>query len=154
MDIANIGTSYAGQLAQNALSAEKTGSLTKKDYTEATDDELMNACKQFEEYFVEQVFKEAQKTIMKDDSDISSSDSMMREYYEDGLAKEIATIATERESFGLAKTMYEQMKRSQGVSAEEVLAAEHAPAEETAAEEIPTEADIAEQASETGAVSA
>ncbi len=117
--LSEIGTGYATQMADNALSASKTSGL-KSDYSNASDKELMEACKQFEEYFMEQIFKGAQRTIMRDDSEESGSSSTLRSYWEDNLAREIATTATNTQSIGLAQQMFEQMKRNQGMTIEEV----------------------------------
>ena len=62
MDLTSLGTDYASEIAQNALTSAKNSSLAKKDLSNANDEELMDACKQFEEYFVEQIFKTAWKS--------------------------------------------------------------------------------------------
>ena len=128
MGLADMDIGYASQIAQNAQYAQSAGQAgrLKKDYANSSDEELMSACKEFEKYFIEQVFKEAQKTIMKDDSGLSNSDATARSIYEDNLAKELSSMASDQQNVGLAKTLYEQMKRSQGISLEEVEAREAA----------------------------
>ena len=49
---------YTSSSAQSSASADKLKeTLANTDYSASTEDELMDACKEFESYFVEQVFK-------------------------------------------------------------------------------------------------
>ena len=64
MDITSLGTDYASELASNALTNAKNSALTGRDLKNADDEELKDACKQFEEYFVEQIFKKALKSTV------------------------------------------------------------------------------------------
>ena len=71
----------------------------------------MDACKQFESYFLEQMFKEMMKTIPERE-DTSSSNSQLMDYYKDEMVQQIASDSTEQNSLGLAQMLYEQMKRN------------------------------------------
>ena len=71
----------------------------------------MDACKQFESYFLEQMFKEMMKTIPENE-DTSSSNSKLMDYYKDEMVQQIASDSTEQNSLGLAQMLYEQMKRN------------------------------------------
>lgn len=111
MDISNISGMYAdiygaGNQTANRLEKELNSGLTK-----ATDDELMDACKEFEAYFLEQMFKAMMKTVPKNEEMSASSTSLM-DYYSDEMMKELAADSTEHNSLGLAQTLYEQMKRN------------------------------------------
>lgn len=123
MDLTSLGTDYASEIASNALKNAESSSLAKKDLSKASDDELMDACKQFEEYFVEQIFKTALKstTYLSGEESTSTYMNTMKDYQRDQYAKEIATSASETGQIGLAKELYEQMKKSQGVTIEEAL---------------------------------
>lgn len=89
--------------------------LNNTDYSKSTDDELMEACKEFEAYFVEQAFKALQKMVPE--SEESSSGNYM-EYFDDTLVQEYAKSATyQGDGFGIAKMLYEQMQRNYGVNA-------------------------------------
>lgn len=114
MDINNIASAY--QEAYSSASTQSASQLQQKlgtDYSKATDDELMDACKQFEAYFLEQVFKEMVKTIPSEEE--SGSTSSMVDFYKDQMIQNIATESTERNSLGLAQTLYEQMRRNYGL---------------------------------------
>ena len=114
MDISAI-TSLANQYTTDTSSAEKLEESLKTDYSQATSNELMDVCKEFEQYFVEQIFKQMRKAIPESESS-SSYTSTMKEYYEDSLYQEYAKAITEQgDGMGLAKTLYEQMKRNYNI---------------------------------------
>ena len=114
MDISSI-QAMANQYTSESSSTKKLQNSLKNDYSEATSEELMDVCKEFEAYFVEQIFKEMRKTIPESES-TSSYSSTMKEYYEDSLYQEYAKAITEQgDGIGLAKTLYEQMKRNYNI---------------------------------------
>lgn len=76
----------------------------------ATDDELMSACKEFEAYFVEQMYKAMEKTVIKSDEDASSN--QYTEYFGDMLTQEYSKAVTDGEGMGIAQQLYEQMQRN------------------------------------------
>jgi flagellar protein FlgJ len=76
--------------------------------TSATDDELMAACKNFESYLLEQVFKGMEKTVPKSEED----ENPYLSQFGDMLYEEYAEKATENEGVGLAQMLYESMKRN------------------------------------------
>lgn len=113
MDIGSIGayTSYINEQA-SAEKTEETLNLNK-DFTGTSAEELMDACKQFEAYFLEQVFKEMMKTIPT--SEENSSNAQLVDYFKDNMIQEIASQSTETNSLGLAQMLYEQMKVTYGL---------------------------------------
>lgn len=117
MDISNLTSAYSDiyNKASNAAASKLEGQL-KTDYANATDKEMMDACKQFEAYFVEQMFKGMMKTIPKSGNS-SSSISTMVDYFQDEMIQQVAAQSTEQNSLGLAKMLYEQMKRNYGTGA-------------------------------------
>lgn len=116
MDINGLNSSYTEFLTGQVKNkqSENLKNQLKSDYSKATDEELMNACKQFEAYFVEQVFKGMEKTIPESQFQSSATSSLV-DYYKENIIKEMATQSTERESIGLAQSMYEQMRRNYGM---------------------------------------
>lgn len=117
MDISNLTSDYKDLYASSNASASKLEGQLKSDYSKATDDELMDACKQFEAYFLEQMFKEMMKTIPKSEES-SGSTSNMLDYFQDEMIKEVAATSTDQNSLGLAQMLYEQMKINYGVGAD------------------------------------
>lgn len=112
MDIGGFNSMYHDMSAKVSDSAaSRLESQLKTDYSKATDDELMDACKQFEAYFLEQMFKEMAKTIPESESSGGANASMV-DFYKDEMIKNIASDSTEHNSLGLAQMLYEQMKRN------------------------------------------
>lgn len=111
MDIGNISGMYSDILSANNQSTTKLENKLNTDMTQATDEELMDACKQFEAYFVEQMFKSMMKTVPKNE-EMSASTTTLTDFYKDEMLKELTADSTETNSLGLAQTLYEQMKRN------------------------------------------
>ncbi len=102
--------SNVSNVSKDAL--EKTLSGVDKKTSE---EELMKACKEFEAYFVEQIYKGMEKTIMKSE-DGDSATSMYKSYFGDMQTQAYAKAATEQgDGIGLAKELYQQMKRNYGL---------------------------------------
>lgn len=116
MDIGGLTSTYmnyADTLTGNASqSANSISSLQNKDLTNATEDELMEVCKEFEAYFLEQVFKEMEKTTTIFGEEDKGSSSQLVDYFKDSTIAEIAGESTDQNSLGLAQMLYEQMKRN------------------------------------------
>lgn len=113
IDVSGLSSTYSDYLTTQAQNnqTEKIKNSVSGDYSNASDEELMDACKQFESYFLEQMFKEMQKTIPKgDDSDTSTSNLV--DYFKDSAVQELAEQSTDTNGLGLAQTLFEQMKRN------------------------------------------
>lgn len=116
VDMTDIASMYSDVYASAAnQTADKIkNQLGGVDYSKATDAELMNACKQFEAYFVEQLYKGMLKTIPKSE-ETSNYTSMMTDFYKDQMVQSMAEKTTQQTSLGLAQMLYEQMKRNYGI---------------------------------------
>lgn len=118
MDIGGLSSLYSDYAETAADSASKLqDSLKTTDYTEANEDELLGACKEFESYFVEQMFKAMEKTVdaIKDENSslgTASNTSTLVDYFKDETIQDLAATSTETQGLGLAQTLYEQMKRN------------------------------------------
>lgn len=101
--------------ASNA-SADALESTLGKVGNQPTEAELMAACKEFEAYFIEQIFKGMEKTIIKANEDEESTTAKYKDYFGDMQIQAYAKAATEQgDGIGLAKQLYEQMKRNYGL---------------------------------------
>ena len=114
MEINGIGSVYSDYLL-NSASQSKASSLESKadsDYSDATDEELMDVCKEFESYFLEQVFDAMMKTaeVFSDDEEDGYASKMV-DYFKDSAVQELTSQATDQGGLGIAQTLYEQMKR-------------------------------------------
>jgi len=114
MDISSISAYTDYYQSQIKSATDMSNEIKNTDYSSASDEELMDACKQFESYFLEQVFKGMQKTVdvFKDEDSTSNYSSSMLDYFEDNTIAELAKTSTDTNSLGLAQTLYEQMKRN------------------------------------------
>lgn len=99
------GTDYAN------TSTELADKIKGTDYSKATEEELMEACKSFEAYFIEQAFKGMEKMIPEKEDDTTGTSYY--DMFKDTLYQEYAESATERgDGIGIAKMLFEQMKRN------------------------------------------
>lgn len=111
----DIGTSslYTDYITSTE-SNNKASSLTDKaktDYSNASDEELMDVCKEFESYFLEKIFDTMiDSTKLFSGKEESSYASKMVDYFKDTAVQTIASQATEQGTLGIAQTLYEQMK--------------------------------------------
>lgn len=118
MDIGGVGSAYADYLTKQA-SDNKASSLQSKlenSGASADEKELMDACKEFEAYFMEQVFNSMLETTkVFSDDDENGYASKMVDYFKDFAVQELCDKVTEGSGLGLANTLYEQMKRNYGI---------------------------------------
>ncbi len=110
MSIDNYLNSLSDVYHSNAASSTRLKDrISSEDYSSATDEELMEVCKEFEAYFLEQVFKGMENMIPKSEED--SSTSRLTDYFKESAIQQLASDTTQTQSIGLAKTLYESMKR-------------------------------------------
>lgn len=126
VDMSDIASMYSDVYASAAnQTANKLQNQLGADYSKATDDELMNACKQFEAYFVEQIYKGMLKTIPQSQETSNYTSSMM-DFYKDQMIQKVAEQTTEQSGLGLAQMLYEQMKRNYGLDQGDIAGQEAA----------------------------
>lgn len=114
MDISSLSSEYINQNASEANAATTAAqNAASRDYSNATDEEMMDACKQFEAYFVEQVLKEVQKTVPETAISDNPTNSLVK-FFKDNMIKDLAEEVQDSSNLGLAQQMYEQMKRNYG----------------------------------------
>ena len=97
---------------QNSKNDTKATKLQNKlsgiNSESATDEELMEVCKEFEAYLVEQVFDRMKDAMT--DSEEEESDYL--NYFGDMMYQEYANTIAENGELGLAQQLYESMKRN------------------------------------------
>lgn len=79
------------------------------------DDALFDACKQFEAYLWEQVYKEMQKTVDIFGDDEDGYASQMVDYFKESVVQEISKQTATQGSNSLAQMLYEQAKINYGL---------------------------------------
>lgn len=94
--------------AASAKTEKLSSSLNNIENGTATDEELMEACKNFEAYLVEQVIKNTKKAMLSDED----SEGEYMKYFGDNLTQSYAEMITETSNLGIAQMLYESMKRN------------------------------------------
>jgi Rod binding domain-containing protein len=120
MDFSSI-SGMTDYYADSISKTNSTADLTTKVANAQTDEELMEACKEFETYLWEQVLKSMEATV---NITGEGSSSQMVDYFMDSAMTDLAGSLTEQ-SMGpnsLAMQMYEQMTRNQTIDVEALLA--------------------------------
>ena len=82
--------------------------------SDTSEDELMQVCKDFESYFVEEVLKEIKESLMDDDEEDSST-STMTDYYMDNVIEQVADQVVDEVGTSFTQQLYEQMKRNYNI---------------------------------------
>lgn len=97
---------------QNSKNDTKATGLQNKlsgiNSESATDEEMMEVCKEFEAYLVEKVFDQMKDAMT--DSEEEESDYLS--YFGDMMYQEYAKTIAENGELGLAQQLYESMKRN------------------------------------------
>ncbi len=114
MDIGGLNTDYQNYMSRSSEASAKMNQIQKTDYANATDEELMNACKRFEEYFVEMTLKEVFKTVDMFGMGESTSGAMStsKDFMKDAMVQKFSEKITEEANLGLAQQLYDSMKRN------------------------------------------
>lgn len=109
----SIGDIYSGYYTQNDVGSVKSSALEGKlkgnALQEASDDELMEACQEFEAYLVEQVMKQVQESIPKSEEE---EDNKYLDYFGDMILQEYSSIISEKGDLGIAQMLYDSMKNN------------------------------------------
>lgn len=93
----------AGQAEDNSFEARLNAAMGKSD-----DKELKNVCQQFESIMLDMMFKQMKTTIIK--SDLIEEDAG-REIFQSMLDENLMEQASKTGSFGLAETLYKQLRK-------------------------------------------
>lgn len=106
-DISSLYNTYADKYKQTS---DKTITEKLSNVSDDSDDEeLLEACKGFEEYFLEQVISNARKTIGDSDEDEDGGEYL--KMFSDNINRSLAETVTKGGGVGLAQQLYESIKR-------------------------------------------
>ena len=92
--------------------------MTSQIQDAETDEEMLDACKQFESYLVQQMFKsmeESAKVFSDDDEDKDSSLSTLTDFHMDSTIELVADEIVDQVGENYTQQLYEQMKRNYGI---------------------------------------
>lgn len=105
----------AETLQKNLQNVQNTRNANGAENTKE-DDALFDACKQFEAYLWEQVYKEMQKTVDIFSDDEDGYASQMVDYFKDSVIQQISEQTATQGSNSLAQMLYEQAKINYNIS--------------------------------------
>lgn len=132
-NLSGLNSLYTDSTTYSSKTSSLENTLNNTDLSTADSDKLMSVCKDFEEYFVEQMVKSMVKMASVDgssdaddysslfglssDSDDSYLSSMSSYYGSQMVTKLTESLCddTNGNGIGLAKTLYEQMKRNYNI---------------------------------------
>lgn len=132
-NLSGLNSLYTDSTTYSSKTSSLENTLNNSDFSTADSDKLMSVCKDFEEYFVEQMVKSMVKMASVDgssdaddysslfglssDSDDSYLSSMSSYYGSQMVTKLTESLCddTNGNGIGLAKTLYEQMKRNYNI---------------------------------------
>ncbi len=107
MDVSSMYSAY-GTSVKSAGSASLQSSLG--NISSSTDDEkLMEVCKGFESYFVQQVIEQAKTSLIGKDEE---EEGEYMQYFGDMFNEQYANVIVENGGTGLAQQLYDSMKRT------------------------------------------
>lgn len=116
MEIGSLNSAYFNNMLENTGSSTENIknklNSAKAAGKAPSDDELMEVCKEFEAYFMEQIFKNMKSSMVPKSEETSGSMATLKGYYEDEMMKEYAKSAAGQSTNGLAQMLFEQMKRN------------------------------------------
>ncbi|MCR5823190.1 MAG: hypothetical protein K6G60_02055 [Lachnospiraceae bacterium] len=102
---------YNRQLQSKASEAsiDKLSSTISGLSENSTDEELMSACKSFEEYLIEQVVKSTKETLLENNEEKNSKYLSM---FSDNLNQHYAKLISDHSNLGIAQMLYDSIKRN------------------------------------------
>lgn len=108
--------SYLTQTAENANSTASAGAVSSSISgisANSDEEEMKQAIKDFESYFVEQILKNVQESLKSDED---SSNSQLTDYFMGTVSEQLADKIIDQTGNRLTQTLYEQMCRNYNLS--------------------------------------
>ena len=106
---------------------EATQKLTSTIQNAKEDAEMLNACKEFEAYMVEQMYKNMEKIskLFSDEEDKDSEGSEYLDMFSDTYLQDISSkMMSSGQSLGIAEQLYNSIKRNSGQEVAQTAGAE------------------------------
>ncbi len=105
-------TEYATIESKNASTRALQNKLENVS-NKSSDDELWAACKSFEAYFLEQMFKEMQKSVdaLKPETNDRSTQTLV-DFFKDQTLQDVCATSVDNQSNGFAQMLYENLRRN------------------------------------------
>ncbi len=111
-------TSMLGTNAANEMAAGRADSVKNninKVSSDTTSDELMEVCKDFVSYFVEEILKEIKENLTNDEEDEDGSTAMLTDFHMESAIETISDAMMDQSGLNFTQQLYEQMKRNYNI---------------------------------------
>lgn len=118
MSFAIDGISSMVDMTSTTASVNNTASLTNSlngVSSSKTEEELMEVCKDFSSYFIEEVLKEVKENMTMEDEDADSSMQTLTDYHMDAVIQDMADEMLDQSGSGFTQQLFEQMKRNYNI---------------------------------------
>lgn len=112
MAVSSIGDTYFLNYSPETSNAV-SDRVTQQIQDAGTDEEMLDACKQFEAYMIQQMFKsmqESAKVFSDDDDDDNDYVNMFQDNYLQSIAEQMVNSG---QGLGIAEQLYESTMRQQ-----------------------------------------
>ncbi len=109
----DVSSYYSSYLTNKATDSYNTVSSSLNVSADSSDDELMEACKSFEEYFLEKVYDnliDTTKMFSDEDDESDTYASQMVDYFKDSAIQALTQMSSDQGGIGIAQELYNQMK--------------------------------------------
>ena len=98
--------------AANNFNADKVQNTLSGVGKTSTEEELMEVCKDFSSYFIEEVIKEIKENMTLEEEEEDSSLSTLTDFHMDSVIEEISDTMLDQTGNSFVQQLYEQMKRN------------------------------------------
>lgn len=118
MSISMDGISSMLDTTMNSSAANNAASLKNSINgvsSESSEDELLQVCRDFTSYFVEEVLKEVKENMTSEDEDQDSSLQTLTDFHMDSTIELIADQVVDEVGESFTQQLYEQMKRNYNI---------------------------------------
>lgn len=112
MAVSSIGESYFLNYSPEASDAV-SDRVTKQIQDAGTDEEMLDACKQFEAYLIQQMFKSMQESAKVFSDDEDEGNDYVNMFQDNYLASIAEQMVNSGQGLGIAEQLYESTMREQ-----------------------------------------
>lgn len=112
------GISSMVDLTSTTASANNVTALTESldsVSSSKTEEELLEVCKDFASYFIEEVLKEVKENMTMEDEDTDSTMQSLTDYHMDSVIEDISDQLLDQSGNSYIQQLYEQMKRNYNI---------------------------------------
>lgn len=109
---AMLDTTKNSAAANNATALKNSASSVS---SESTEEELMQVCKDFASYFVEEILKEVKENMTMEEEDEDSSLKTLTDFHMDSTIELVADEVVDQVGGSFTQQLYEQMKRNYNI---------------------------------------